>query len=96
MCEHRSVQHTLQLGPRAAWGAAGLEMVSEIAGITKPVDIEAHGFPGPQGALRVVGNKELRMSDFGVKPPVLMLGAIKTDDRIEVRFDLRLARSNPS
>lgn len=40
--------------------------------------------------IEVVGEKELLMSDYGVKPPTMMLGAIKTDDKVVIKWDLRV------
>jgi hypothetical protein len=38
----------------------------------------------------VEGEKKVLMTDFGVEPPSLMFGAIKTDDEIVVHWDLKL------
>ena len=40
--------------------------------------------------IRVAGSKELLMTDFGIEPPTMMLGLIKTDNRIVIKFDLSL------
>jgi polyisoprenoid-binding protein YceI len=45
--------------------------------------------------LRITGTKDLLMTDFGIKPPTMLFGAIKTDDKITVRWDLSLS-INPS
>ena len=42
------------------------------------------------GALRVKGSKEILMSDFGVRPPTLMMGTLKVRDRVVVNFDVVL------
>ena len=61
-----------------------------IAGVTHSVEVLAElRHVGTQ--LRLVGRKELRMTDYGVQPPVLMFGAIKTDDLVVVKFDLGMA-----
>jgi hypothetical protein len=60
-----------------------------IAGTEKPVTLEALVSPSA-GAMRVRGRKELLMTDFGVKPPKLFLGALKVRDRVVVFFDLTL------
>lgn len=61
----------------------------KIAGVEKPVtlkpDVSKDG-----GVYRVKGSHELKMSDFGIKPPAMMMGAIKTDDKVTVRFDVKL------
>jgi hypothetical protein len=61
----------------------------QVAGAERPQDLIGRVAESAEG-LRLTGSKELRMSEFGVKAPVLMLGAIKTDDRIVVRYDLQL------
>jgi polyisoprenoid-binding protein YceI len=60
-----------------------------IAGVEKDAVVEATCRFGP-GEVAVTGAKDVLMSDFGIKPPVLMLGAIKTADKVVVRFDMKL------
>jgi hypothetical protein len=36
------------------------------------------------------------MSEFGVKPPTLMLGAIKVKDKIVVGYDIVIRPSKPA
>lgn len=64
-----------------------------IAGATKPETIEADVKIGKDGAT-IDGQEPVIMSDFGVKPPTMMFGAIKVADRIVVRFHLKLNPSN--
>jgi len=40
--------------------------------------------------LHLQGQYTLKMSDYGIKPPTLLMGTIKVRDPIEVHFDLRL------
>jgi len=60
-----------------------------IAGQTKTVAIDVEFILGA-GAPEVKGSYTLNMSDFGIKPPSLMLGAIKVRDPVTIRFDLVL------
>jgi polyisoprenoid-binding protein YceI len=60
-----------------------------IAGVEKDAVVEATCRFTP-GEVEVAGAKELLMSDFGVKAPTLMLGTIKTADKVVVRFALKL------
>jgi polyisoprenoid-binding protein YceI len=60
-----------------------------IAGVEKDAVVEATCRFGPDG-VEVTGAKDVLMSDFGVKPPVLMLGTIKTADKVVVRFAMKL------
>jgi hypothetical protein len=64
-----------------------------IAGAVKEVVVEgACRFTA--GGLQVTGSHELLMTDFGVKPPTLMLGTIKVANKIVVHFDLKLKASS--
>ncbi len=57
----------------------------KVAGVEKTVDIEATATKDQDG-VRIQGAKELLMSEFGVKPPSILM--IKTRDRVIVHFDL--------
>jgi polyisoprenoid-binding protein YceI len=63
-----------------------------MAGTTRPVDLQASGTAGLDGELRVRGRYTLRMTEWGVKPPTLMLGAMKVFDPVVIRFDFTLAQ----
>lgn len=69
---------------------ATLEGDLTIAGTTRSVTIGAVVTPGPDGALKVQGSKEIIMTEFGVSPPKLMLGALKVNPRVMVHFDVVL------
>ena len=36
------------------------------------------------------GKKDLLMSEYSVEPPVLFMGTVKTDDKIEIQFNLNM------
>jgi len=58
-----------------------------IAGVTKAVGLGAKLIPLPEGGARVVGNVEINMRDYGVKPPSVFFGALKVADVVTVQFD---------
>lgn len=62
-----------------------------IAGVEKPVTLEARGEPDSRG-LAFSGETEILMTDFGVKPPKMMLGALKVDNRVVVHYHLILGQ----
>lgn len=66
-----------------------------IAGTTRTVTFDVAVAQEPTGALRATGSVPLRMSEFGIKPPTAMLGALKTRDAVTVKFDLRVAPAGP-
>jgi len=61
-----------------------------LGGVEKPITIKAQAKPGPNGTLIVSGTREVRMTEFGLKPPTLMLGTLKVDEKVTVGFDVVL------
>jgi len=61
----------------------------EIAGKENPIEIRGTG-TAVNGTIKVKGSKQFKMSEFGVKPPSLMLGTMKVGDLITVSYDLVL------
>jgi hypothetical protein len=59
----------------------------DIAGAQRPDTLDARVYRAPQG-LWLEGSEPLLMSDFGIKPPTMMLGTVKVADRIVVRYRL--------
>jgi polyisoprenoid-binding protein YceI len=76
---------------RGATGVTGtLDGQLTLGGITKPVAIRAAGVASPDGTLHVTGTHEIAMTEFGLKPPTLMLGTMRVGDKVKVSFDLYL------
>jgi polyisoprenoid-binding protein YceI len=73
----------------AAAGKVKLNGTLEIAGTEKPVSIDATA-SNEAGRLRVKGSKQIKMTDFGVRPPTLMMGTMKVHDPVTVSFDVLL------
>jgi polyisoprenoid-binding protein YceI len=61
-----------------------------IAGVTKPVTLEASYKVGPNGDLTCNAKFALKMTDFNVEPPTFMLGTIKTGDELTLTFSINL------
>jgi polyisoprenoid-binding protein YceI len=64
-----------------------------IGGVQKDITLEGTAKPGPTELL-VEGQYRLLMSDYGIKPPTLMLGAIKVHDPVIIHFHLVFQISN--
>jgi polyisoprenoid-binding protein YceI len=62
-----------------------------IAGKENPIQLRGTG-SADNGILRVRGSKQLRMTEYGVKPPKLMLGAMKVADQVTVGYDIMLGQ----
>ena len=61
-----------------------------LGGVEKPVTVSAIGKDEGDGKLRVNGTYELRMTEYGLKPPTLMMGTMRVNERVNVGFDLLL------
>ena len=61
-----------------------------LGGVEKPITVNAQAKPGTDGTLVVSGTREVRMTEFGLKPPSLMLGTMKVDEKVTVGFEVVL------
>jgi polyisoprenoid-binding protein YceI len=61
----------------------------QIAGKENPIELRGTG-TAVNGTIKVKGSKQFNMSEFGVKPPSLMMGTMKVRDLITVSYDLVL------
>ena len=76
---------------KSAAGVQGtLNGTLTLGGQTRPISLEAQAEPAPNGTLHVTGAAQIRMTQFGLKPPSLMMGTMKVDENITVNFDLFL------
>jgi polyisoprenoid-binding protein YceI len=62
-----------------------------IKGRTKEVALDVAVERPADGGLVITGEAPILMTDYGVKPPVAMLGEVKTGDRVVVSFRWVLA-----
>lgn len=60
-----------------------------ICGKEQKLELEALAHAGA-GGLWLVGSKELLMSDYGIRPPTMMMGALRVGDRVQVHYRLLL------
>ncbi len=59
-----------------------------IRGIEKPVTVNVTMKPGEAGALRFEGKAEVKLKDYGIKPPSAALGTIGTRNEMAISFTL--------
>ena len=56
-------------------------------------DVELTGLlSAKDGALKIKGSYDLLMSDYGVKPPVMMLGTVKVKDSVTIAYQFDLTK----
>ena len=64
-----------------------------IAGSTKATDLVATARYNPSDkSFTVTGVKKMKMTDYDVKPPTVMLGTIKTGNDISIAYNLKFTR----
>jgi len=65
-----------------------------ISGVKKPVTVVGNLVRGKDG-VRLEGQHAMKMTDFNVQPPKLMMGTIKVKDPLTVFFRLQLVPGTP-
>ncbi|TVP45724.1 MAG: YceI family protein [Gemmatimonadales bacterium] len=76
-----------------AGGSAPLRIQGqlEMAGDARPVTVVAEASETNGGAVRLQGTHTLNMTEWGIRPPRLMLGTLRVREDVEIAFDLRVA-----
>jgi hypothetical protein len=75
--------------------AVSADGVLRIAGRERPITV-AGRLVRSEAGVWLKGSHGLRMSDYDVKPPTMMLGTMRVRDSVSVHFDLLLAPGTPS
>ena len=78
----------LRFEPGAAGALKGIGVL-KIAGVVREVAIDITT-ERKNAALSVRGQVTLLMTDFGIKPPVALMGMLKTDPKVAVTFETLL------
>lgn len=60
-----------------------------IAGVTKSVVLMANGVMNNEKLITVTGSKKIKMSEWQIKPPSFMFGAMKVGDEVTIDFNLK-------
>ncbi|MFL5615250.1 MAG: YceI family protein [Gemmatimonadaceae bacterium] len=60
----------------------------KIAGTEKPLTMDVVASRLADGSVRAEGALPLLMTDFGITPPTALLGTLRTDNKITVKFSL--------
>jgi polyisoprenoid-binding protein YceI len=63
-----------------------------ISGVTRDVWLAAVTTINPDNSLQAHGSLKIKMSEYDVQPPSLMLGAVKAGDDITIKFDVMLKK----
>ncbi|HXH07613.1 MAG TPA: YceI family protein [Vicinamibacterales bacterium] len=91
--EHPMIAFRLaRLQPAEGTGAFRAEGMLTVAGVERAVVLDLIVERQPAGLI-VRGGTSLLMTDFGIAPPRAMLGLLRTDPKVTVRFELVLGAS---
>jgi len=63
-----------------------------IAGVSKPVMLTAACVVKANGSITCTGTDKLLMSDYQIKPPTYMLGALKTGNSLTIDFTMTVQK----
>lgn len=63
-----------------------------IAGVGRPVVLIVACQVNADGSITCSGSQQLKMTDYQIKPPSFMLGALKTGDLLTINFSLILKK----
>ena len=79
-----------KLGESADWVTMKATTIITIAGIKKQVSMDVMGKKISQNRFQFKGNKELRLSDYSLKPPSPMMGLVQVNNLITIHLDLTI------
>jgi polyisoprenoid-binding protein YceI len=64
-----------------------------ISGVTRRVDLVATAKYNADKSFTVSGSKKIKMTDYGVTPPSVMFGTIKTGNDLEIVFNTKIVKN---
>jgi polyisoprenoid-binding protein YceI len=92
--DHKAIEYriaTWELTPRSDDSASVKTSGTLVmAGAEKPITVDLAAKRGTAGSWELTGSKTLKMTEWGIKPPSLMLGTMKVRDPVRIRFALEL------
>jgi polyisoprenoid-binding protein YceI len=99
MNEHMRKALKAEANPQISWKMTSYQVQGPnvtiigkltIAGKENAIELKGTG-SAENGTIRFKGSKQFKMTEYGVKPPSLMLGTMKVGDPVTVSFDLVLS-----
>ncbi|MEX0599937.1 MAG: YceI family protein [Rhodothermales bacterium] len=62
-----------------------------LAGVTNEVEMDVQAERLDDGSIRYTGNSPLKLTNYGMRPPTAMFGALRTGDDVTIHFDVVFA-----
>jgi len=61
-----------------------------ICGVTKEIEMTANSTKNSDGSVIITGSQNIKMTQFNVRPPSFMFGALKVTDNLTIDYTVRL------
>ena len=95
--QHKNISYVLTSGNIAPVDGNTFQIKTTgkltIAGTTKETELVATAkYNAADKSYTVTGTKKIKMSQWGVKPPTVMMGTIKTGDDISITFNAKIVK----
>ncbi len=87
---YRLTGDTIVAGSRADTLTLLTSGILSVGGKEKVIELPLVLTRDRDSTVHVRGRRDLLMTDFGIEPPSMMLGLLKTDDKVIISFDVRL------
>lgn len=81
--------------PVKAPGLIRGQVLIKLAGATKAYEVNYKCTSGGEGAITMIGSKQILFSDFNIIPPRKLGGMIKTNNALDVEFTLKAKILHP-
>lgn len=59
-----------------------------IAGVTQHIAVDVSAVMNADNSITCTGSKKIQLTDYGIKPPTFMLGAMKVYNDLNIQFNL--------
>lgn len=60
-----------------------------ISGKENPIAMSVKASRGADGVVSAIGDEEIKMTQFGIKPPTFMLGTLRVRDELKIHFNIK-------
>lgn len=86
--EHPTITFKLNAAETAGTGTLKAKGQLTLAGVTNEIEMDVKAEKTADGGIRYTGSTPLKMTDYEMKPPTAMFGALRTGDDVTVGFDV--------
>jgi len=93
--KHKNISYVLTAGSVSQVNGSTFQIKTNgkltIAGTTKETDLVATAkYNAADKSYTISGEKKIKMSQWGVKPPTVMMGTIKTGDEVTIKYNAKI------